>query len=299
MGETPGSGEGTMTADQPDLERGKRVADELRNLRRDGILVTAAEQGLITELACQMPECLCPEELGDRRRFDPLPDPASDWVPTPDHYRVLKKDGGHLTLDNVRLAHRLCNSVDYAKSVGRSTEKERARVEAARVVAIAHMDSPDSAFVKLGEGERIASIGLRRGMCFGTCPAYEVVLHHDGSATWHGDAYVDRIGDHAGQFQVSDFERLAALVERVGFFTWHDEYTQPVTDLPTYFLTVTTTETSKSVVQYATDDPPDFWVLASLIDHVAGYATWRPGGPQDELREAEAEAAQDAWEADL
>jgi Domain of unknown function (DUF6438) len=288
-----------MTSEQPDLYRGKRVASELRRLRRDGILVTAAEQGLITELACQMPECLCPEELGGRHRFDPLPVPMSDWVPTPDHYRVLKKDGGHLTLDNVRLAHRLCNSVDYAKSIGRSTEKDRARVEAGRRAAIAHADSSESAFVGLGDGERMASIEVRRGMCFGPCPAYEVVLHQDGSATWRGEAYVDRIGDHAGQFDVSDFERLAALVERVGFFSWQDEYTQPVTDLPTYVLAVTTTERSKSVVQYATDDPPNFWVLASLVDHIAGHATWRPGGPQDGLRRAGEEAAQDAWESDL
>jgi len=139
-----------MPVDESSLERGKRVAEQLRQLHRDGILVTAAEQGLITELACQMLECLCPEELGGKYRFDPLPGPLSDWVPTPDH-RVLKSEGGHLTLDNVRLAHRLCNSVDYARSVGRSTEKERARVEAARRAAIGRPDSQASGFTGLGD----------------------------------------------------------------------------------------------------------------------------------------------------
>jgi hypothetical protein len=139
-----------MSVDESSLERGKRVAEQLRALHRDGIVVTAAEQGLITELACQMPECLCPEELGGKHRFDPLPGPLSDWVPTPDH-RVLKSEGGQLTLYNVRLAHRLCNSVDYAETVGRSTEKERARVESARLAALGRTDSLDSEFVGLGE----------------------------------------------------------------------------------------------------------------------------------------------------
>ena len=47
-----------------------------------------------------------------RRHFDPRL-PQSDWSPTPDHYPRLKAHGGHLTPDNVRLAHRLCNRRDY------------------------------------------------------------------------------------------------------------------------------------------------------------------------------------------
>ena len=34
-------------------------------------------------------------------------------MPTADHYPRLKMHGGHLTPDNVRLAHRLCNQRDY------------------------------------------------------------------------------------------------------------------------------------------------------------------------------------------
>ena len=37
----------------------------------------------------------------------------SDWELTADHYPRLKSHGGHLTPDNVRLAHRLCNQRDY------------------------------------------------------------------------------------------------------------------------------------------------------------------------------------------
>ena len=42
------------------------VADQLRALNVKGILITAAEQGVITELRGAMPDCLCPEELVGR-----------------------------------------------------------------------------------------------------------------------------------------------------------------------------------------------------------------------------------------
>jgi hypothetical protein len=56
-----------------------------------------------------MPQCYC---VRGRRCFDPR-SANSDWSPTADHYPLLKAHGGHLTPDNVRLAHRLCNRRDY------------------------------------------------------------------------------------------------------------------------------------------------------------------------------------------
>jgi hypothetical protein len=119
-----------------DPKRGREVADQLTKRGVHGILITAAEHGYITELACQMPQCLCPEELGGRAYFEQVSDDLPDWMPTPDHYPLLKKDGGHLTFENVRLAHRLCNRVDYSKSIGRPYAKDLARAEAARLEAI-------------------------------------------------------------------------------------------------------------------------------------------------------------------
>ena len=56
-----------------------------------------------------MPQCYCP---GGRWHFDPR-SAGSDWSPTADHYPRLKMHGGHLTPDNVRLAHKLCNGRDF------------------------------------------------------------------------------------------------------------------------------------------------------------------------------------------
>jgi hypothetical protein len=74
-----------------------------------GILMQLARDGQIVDIRCEMPQCYCTR---GRRHFDPT-SRGSDWIPTPDHYPRLKAHGGHLTPDNVRLAHRLCNRRDY------------------------------------------------------------------------------------------------------------------------------------------------------------------------------------------
>ncbi len=105
------------------------LADQLRKLNARRILVRAAEQGRITDLLCAMDECLCPHGRG---YFEPATPDLSDWMPTNDHHPTLKCDGGRETVDNSRLAHRLCNRVDYSKRIGRSFASDLARVEAAR-----------------------------------------------------------------------------------------------------------------------------------------------------------------------
>ncbi len=83
--------------------------EELADLGVRGILRQLAQNGQIVDVRCEMPQCYC---FRGRRHFDPKSG-QSDWEPTADHYPRLKMHGGHLTPDNVRLAHRLCNRRDY------------------------------------------------------------------------------------------------------------------------------------------------------------------------------------------
>ena len=126
-----------MSRVERDPERGRAVAAELKTLgvkKRE--LIRAAEQGYITELACKMPECFCPEELGGASYFAQVTndwsDWRSDWMPTLEHFPVYKKDGGKAAVDNAILAHRLCNRIDHSLRVGRSHERDLERIRKAR-----------------------------------------------------------------------------------------------------------------------------------------------------------------------
>lgn len=125
-----------MSRVELDPERGRAVAAELKKLGVTGVLIQAAEQGYITQLACGMPKCFCPEELGGAEYFDPVSDELSDWMPTHEHYPRSRESGGHRTVENAVLAHRLCNRIDYSIREGRSHTKDLARIEKAREEAI-------------------------------------------------------------------------------------------------------------------------------------------------------------------
>jgi hypothetical protein len=124
---------------------------------------------------------------------------------------------------------------------------------------------------------KITAITLGRGPCFGTCPIYEVTLRNRGWASWPGEAFVDRVGDYRGKVDLYDFEQLRRFIARCGFFDWNAEYANlGITDQPNYVVTVRRGTETKTVSQYGTDEPPDFWVVAALVDAIAETVRWAP-----------------------
>ena len=134
-----------MSRVERDPERGRAAAVKLKALGVKGILIKAAEQGYITQLACKMPECFCPEELGGASYFAPVTAEFSDWMPTHEHYPRSKREGGKVAVDNAILAHRLCNRIDYSIRVGRSHERDLDRIRKAQEDAIRrNNEGPDA-----------------------------------------------------------------------------------------------------------------------------------------------------------
>lgn len=125
-----------MSTVERDPERGRAVAARLEELGAKPILIRAAEQGYITEIACKMPTCFCPQECGGPTHFDPVDASLSDWMPTVEHFPIPKRDGGREVVGNVILAHRLCNRLDFSITSGRSHRRDLTRIEQAREEAI-------------------------------------------------------------------------------------------------------------------------------------------------------------------
>jgi hypothetical protein len=82
-----------MSRGERDPERGRAAAAKLKALGVNGILIKAAEQGYVTQLACKMPECFCPEELGGACYFAPVTAELSDWMPYPGALSALQERG--------------------------------------------------------------------------------------------------------------------------------------------------------------------------------------------------------------
>lgn len=120
----------------------------------------------------------------------------------------------------------------------------------------------------------ITRVVLERTPCFGTCPDYVVTLGADGAASYHGGRFAPRQGDYRSSVPATEFARLASRLGERGFFAMDSAYTQNVTDLPTFTLTVTTSAGGHAVICYGFGCPPAFHQLTALVDSVADGLTW-------------------------
>lgn len=91
------------------VDAGETAVEKLVAPGVRGILWQLARDGQIIDVRCEMPQCYC---FRGRRYFESV-STDSAWSPTADHHPWLKSHGGHLTPDNARLAHKLCNQRDY------------------------------------------------------------------------------------------------------------------------------------------------------------------------------------------
>ena len=123
------------------------------------------------------------------------------------------------------------------------------------------------------------SISLRREPCYGTCPMYEATLYKDGRARYHGERFVERLGDFTGEVMVQDYARLGYLLDRFGFMTLPDSFSIHATDLPGATLTAHRSPGGiKSVSDYGYVGPVELWTMREVFDGVLTRIAWKKTG---------------------
>jgi hypothetical protein len=157
-----------------------------------------------------------------------------------------------------------------------------ALVGALAVLACAPVESPAA------EGPLM--ITLTRSVCFGFCPAYRVSISGDGEVVYVGERFVDAVGERRATISREDVQRLLARFDEIGFEQLQDVYRAPITDLPTYTITLERSGRRKTVVDYggvSAGMPRAVRELQAEIDRVAGTSQWvlRDGQPVRERPE--------------
>jgi hypothetical protein len=115
-------------------------------------------------------------------------------------------------------------------------------------------------------------IRLTRSNCFGTCPAYSIELHGDGSASYNGAAHVLVPGKHIFAVPTSDVQCLLQQFRAADFWSLRPKYVTPVTDNPFYSITLEIGGQKKTVVDYvgrAVGMPVAVAALEDSIDRIA------------------------------
>ena len=106
-------------------------------------------------------------------------------------------------------------------------------------------------------------ISLQRTACFGTCPIYKIEIYTDGSGTYTGTRFVENIGVSKFQLSKSDVRKILEFANKIGFSKLKNEYSEPITDLPTTFIQIK----NKRIRDY-TGAPKKLKNLEKLIDQL-------------------------------
>ena len=106
-------------------------------------------------------------------------------------------------------------------------------------------------------------ISLQRTACFGTCPIYKIEIYTDGSGTYTGTRFVKNIGSSKFRLEKSDVSKILEFANKIGFSRLKDEYSEPITDLPTTYITIK----DKKIKDY-TGAPKRLKNLEKLIDQL-------------------------------
>ncbi|HEX8891081.1 MAG TPA: DUF6438 domain-containing protein [Pyrinomonadaceae bacterium] len=112
--------------------------------------------------------------------------------------------------------------------------------------------------------DQITEVTLERTACYGTCPIYKVTLSSDGTIIYEGERFVQMMGTYKGT--AYGFDRLAKLILAENYFNLKDEYTRPITDMPSAVTSVVRGGKRKTIVDYAGTGPVELWGIEMVID---------------------------------
>jgi hypothetical protein len=116
-------------------------------------------------------------------------------------------------------------------------------------------------------------ITLERTSCFGSCPVYSVSIDGDGTVTYEGRQFVRVAGRQTSQISRAAVDALLEEFRRIDFFSLQDQYTAPVTDHPTTYVTFRHGKRTKRIRDYV-GAPKALRDLERHIDEAAGVQRW-------------------------
>ncbi|MEL6926411.1 MAG: DUF6438 domain-containing protein, partial [Bacteroidota bacterium] len=78
---------------------------------------------------------------------------------------------------------------------------------------------------------------MKKGICFGRCPVYDLKVYADGRLQYDGKRFTDKIGLHERQLSEQDFSALRQMLSELDPSQYPEEFGNEIPDLPTTVLT--------------------------------------------------------------
>lgn len=125
------------------------------------------------------------------------------------------------------------------------------------------------------------TIRLERIGCYGTCPAYTVLIHGDGRMEYDGKGHVRETGTREGKIEIAAIKALITDFAKANFWVLPAEYVQTncsryCTDMPTAVIELDVRGVTHRVKHYygCGGAPKALFELASAVDKSAAVERW-------------------------
>lgn len=96
--------------------------------------------------------------------------------------------------------------------------------------------------------QQIFELELTR--CYGTCPAYKVVIFENDSLMYEGLKYVAKLGKITKKLPKGTVNQLVEKFREAYFFKFQNQYTSNMSDFPTTYISFTDKGVTKKIMDY-------------------------------------------------
>jgi hypothetical protein len=122
----------------------------------------------------------------------------------------------------------------------------------------------------------IAAVEFHTSPCFGACPVFTLNIAADGTATYNAEKHNKQTGNFKTTIQKEKLDSLQKLIQQAGVFTLNDNYRAPITDQPTYTLTITQKNgQSKSIKDYGPSGPDKLRKIYEFLFRLRDNQAWQ------------------------
>jgi len=117
-------------------------------------------------------------------------------------------------------------------------------------------------------------VSFEQTACFGTCPFHKMEIFASGNAKYHGDRNVKFEGDFMAHVSPKQLAEIMDRANAINFFELKEEYTAPVTDLPTSIIYIRDGKKKHQVKAYA-EYPKELADFIKYLYEVSQNIDWQ------------------------
>lgn len=114
---------------------------------------------------------------------------------------------------------------------------------------------------------------LSKGVCFGTCPVYELIIYHGGHTTFLGKQNTNNLGQYDKMLSSKEYKNIEKAFEKLDFDNYPDHFESRIPDLPMIKIGYHNGKQLR-VVSGKEDRPEDLMQVQFLLEKVVDSNQW-------------------------